>query len=35
VRFTVPLVRVDHDLGVLVVRGEDRLRFNKVVQPPR
>jgi ectoine hydroxylase-related dioxygenase (phytanoyl-CoA dioxygenase family) len=34
VRFTVPLVRVDHDLGVLVVRGHDRLGFNKVVTPP-
>jgi ectoine hydroxylase-related dioxygenase (phytanoyl-CoA dioxygenase family) len=34
VRFTAPLVRVDHDLGVLVVRGEDRLGFNKIVSPP-
>jgi ectoine hydroxylase-related dioxygenase (phytanoyl-CoA dioxygenase family) len=34
VRFTVPLVRVDHDLGVLVVRGQDRLGFNKIVSPP-
>lgn len=34
VRFTAPLVRVDHDLGVLVVRGQDRLGFNKVVMPP-
>jgi ectoine hydroxylase-related dioxygenase (phytanoyl-CoA dioxygenase family) len=34
VRFTVPLVRIDHDLGVLVVRGQDRLGFNKVVSPP-
>jgi ectoine hydroxylase-related dioxygenase (phytanoyl-CoA dioxygenase family) len=34
VRFTVPLVRVDHDLGVLVVRGQDRLGFNKVVSAP-
>jgi ectoine hydroxylase-related dioxygenase (phytanoyl-CoA dioxygenase family) len=34
VRFTVPLVRIDHDLGVLVVRGEDRLGFNKIVSPP-
>lgn len=33
-RFTVPLVRVDHDLGVLVVRGHDRLGFNKVATPP-
>jgi len=34
VRFTVPLVRIDHDLGVLVVRGQDRLGFNEIVQPP-
>jgi ectoine hydroxylase-related dioxygenase (phytanoyl-CoA dioxygenase family) len=34
VRFTVPLVRIDHDLGVLVVRGQDRLGFNKIVSPP-
>jgi ectoine hydroxylase-related dioxygenase (phytanoyl-CoA dioxygenase family) len=34
VRLTVPFVRVDHELGVLVVRGQDRLGFNKVVQPP-
>jgi ectoine hydroxylase-related dioxygenase (phytanoyl-CoA dioxygenase family) len=35
VRLTVPFVRVDHELGVLVVRGQDRLGFNAVVQPPR
>lgn len=34
VRFTVPFVRVDHDLGVLVVRGQDRLGFNKIASPP-
>jgi len=34
VRLTVPLVRVDHELGVIVVRGQDRLGFNRVVQPP-
>jgi ectoine hydroxylase-related dioxygenase (phytanoyl-CoA dioxygenase family) len=34
VRFTVPLVRVDHDLGVQVVRGEDRLGFNRIASPP-
>jgi hypothetical protein len=34
VRFTVPLVRVAHDLGVLVVRGQDRLGFNKIASPP-
>jgi hypothetical protein len=40
-RITIPIVRIDHDLGSLfkghynlVVRGEDRMGFNRLGQPP-
>ncbi|MCJ8329755.1 MAG: phytanoyl-CoA dioxygenase family protein [Lentisphaeria bacterium] len=34
VRLTVPLVRCWHDHPMVIVRGEDRLNFNEVTEPP-